>query len=308
MLIGPSRGRDLVADTLESVTRVLLVGSPTPTNDALIDAFRQLGCEAGMIPGEAPRPTFARSGDVHLGRVGVRPTLDGIEPGLELLRSLETAGACVLNHAGALNACHDKLATARELRRAGIPHPRTTLVSGDVRRDELGVEPPLIVKPRFGGWGREIFLCPDFEQLDSTLRRVADRRWFQAEGALVQELVPTGGQDIRIIVAGGEVVGAIRRVGVSGEWKTSSLVGGLHRVKPSRETSTLAVKAAAALGADLVGVDISALWRGATVLDVNGCMGFSHEYSLRFDVFQRAAGALLATADGPRPLDVVSDL
>src|SRR2546423_5386860 len=63
-------------------------------------------------------------GDVALARLDVRPSLEGVEDGIAVLGSLAAYGVRVLNPAGALLACHDKLLTARLLRRAGVPHPR----------------------------------------------------------------------------------------------------------------------------------------------------------------------------------------
>lgn len=103
---------------------LLIAGRLTPTNVALLDAARELGVPARLLPPELaerrPRP-----GDIVLGRLDVRPTLDGVEPGLASVRRVEDAGMIVLNRADALVAAHDRLETATRLGRCGIPHPRT---------------------------------------------------------------------------------------------------------------------------------------------------------------------------------------
>ena len=74
-------------------------------------------------------------------------------------------------------------------------------------------------------------------------------------GALVQELIPPCGRDLRVLVAGGRVVGAIQRVAAPGEWRTNVALGG-HRVavsEPSADACELALLAAEARDADLVG-------------------------------------------------------
>ena len=70
-----------------------------------------------------------RRGDAALGRLDVLPTLDGVDDGLWALGSLAANGIRTLNRAGALLAAHDKLLTARLLLHAGLPHPRTRLLS-----------------------------------------------------------------------------------------------------------------------------------------------------------------------------------
>ncbi len=275
--------------------RLLLVGTATPTNHSLIGAFRKLGADADLVEPDAISSSYRRT-DIHLGRLNVLSSLAGIECGLETLRELELDGACVLNRAGSLVRCHDKLATARELERAGLPHPRTTVIA-DRRSAPGDVEPPFVVKPRFGSWGRDVYLCPTADDLGQTLTELSDRGWFRECGALLQELEPTGGQDIRVIVADGRVIGALRRISSPGDWQTSAVAGGRYPVVLSREAVSIAVRAAAAVEGDLVGVDIIAVRNRHTVIDVNGCVDFTTQYSSGADVFETVAAALLDAAD-----------
>jgi RimK family alpha-L-glutamate ligase len=174
-----------------------------------------------------------RAGDVAVGRMDVLPGLDRIDGGLRSLGELEARGVRVLNPASALIAAHDKLVTARLLQGAGLPHPRTWCVTDPSRRPLLGG--PSVVKPRFGSWGLNVVLCPDDQALARELARIEGAGWFAAHGALVQELVPPSGFDLRILVAGGRVVGAIRRVAAVGEWRTNIALGGhRERVEPPR--------------------------------------------------------------------------
>lgn len=273
--------------------RLQVLGAATPTNESLVAAFRILGADANLVTPDGP-PTMEPNADIHLGRIDVRRSLEGIESGLDQLRGLELHGACVLNGASSLIRCHDKLATARELERAGLPHPRTTVVTNSSA--PATIEPPYVVKPRFGSFGRDVFLCVTEDDLAQTLARLADRVWFRTSGALLQELEPTGGQDIRVIVAGGRVAGALRRISRPGDWQTSSVAGGNYPVELSDEAASTAVQAAAAVEGDLVGVDITATHRCHTVIDVNGCADFTAAYSSSTDVFADAAAALLDAA------------
>ncbi|MGE5274045.1 MAG: ATP-grasp domain-containing protein [Verrucomicrobiota bacterium] len=243
----------------------------------LVRLWRDGGLDAVLrSPLEAVRP-----GSVVIGRLDVLPTLDGIEPGLFglFLLGRRRRNARVLNPAEALLAVHDKLLTARRLDLAGLPHPKTVGWNGE---REPPLEPPFVVKPRFGSWGRDVLLCHDAEDVRRTLRTVSERPWFRRQGALVQELVRPRGYDLRLIVAGGRVVGAGKRVAAPGEWRTNvSLGGSVVPAEPSRAAASLAVAAASALGADFVGVDLMPLGEDHhVVIELNGAVEFDEEYSL----------------------------
>ena len=242
--------------------------------------------------------TQLRQGDAALGRLDVLETLDGVDDGLWALGSLAARGIRTLNRAAALLAAHDKLLTARLLLRAGLPHPRTRLLSPGGGLPELRL--PVVVKPRFGSWGRDVVRCDDAEGLRSQVRELETRPWFRAHGAIVQEFVPTQGSDLRIVVAGGVVVGAIERVAAPGEWRTNVALGAQRRpVDPPPYACTLAVEAAAAAGADLLGVDlIRDDERGWLVLELNGAVEFTREYGLDRDPFVAAAWQLARLALG----------
>jgi RimK family alpha-L-glutamate ligase len=271
---------------------LLVVGRLTPPNIGLLSAARQLGVQARLLPPETAERR-ARPNEIVLGRIDVSRGLDGVEPGLDSLRKLEQAGFCVLNRADAVLAAHDKLETARRLRRHGLPHPQTVHVRPGGELPEI--EPPVVLKPRFGSWGVDVVRCVTRRELRRAFARLRKRRWFRAHGMLVQELVPPPGADLRVLVADGTVVGAISRHAAPGEWRTNISLGGTrHRTIPSPEARALAVAAADAIGADLVGVDLLPTPKGYVVLELNGCVDFTDEYSLPGgDVFDDAIEPLL---------------
>jgi RimK family alpha-L-glutamate ligase len=277
----------------------VVAGKDNRTNEQLARAGgARWSC---LAPEEAVRRLGP--GDVALGRMDVLPGLDGVDGGLRSLGELEAAGVRVLNPASALIAAHDKLVTARLLQGAALPHPRTWCVTDPSRRPVL--VGPSVVKPRFGSWGRGVVRCPDDDALVRELERVAQTPWFAAHGALVQELVPPSGYDLRVLVAGGRVVGAIRRIAAPGEWRTNIALGGhRERVEPPADACALALACAAVAGTDLVGVDLLPVGRrGWTVIELNGAVDFTAEYSRSTDVFAAVARELgrVATAPAPSP-------
>ena len=251
-----------------------------------------------VTPAEAVR--WLCAGDVAVGRLDVLPGLDGIDGGLRSLGELEARGVQVLNPASALIATHDKLVTARLLRGAGLPHPRTWCVS---RSSSVpAVTGPVVIKPRFGSWGRDVVLCPAPDDLERQLRALAQRDWYAAHGALVQELVEPRGFDLRVLVADGHVVGAVRRVAPAGEWRTNVALGARREpVVPPLDACQLALASAVTAGADLVGVDLLPVDGGWTVLELNGAVDFTDDYSLREDVFATVARRLARLAGRAAP-------
>jgi RimK family alpha-L-glutamate ligase len=262
----------------------------TPTNARL-----------GAVISPAQAVALLRPGDVALGRIDVEPSLQGVEPGLWALGLLEQRGIRVLNRRHALTAAHDKLATAEALTRAGLPHPQTEHVAPWLPGPT--VELPVVLKPRFGSWGRDVVRCETTRDLASAFAEARPRVWFNTSGGIAQRLVAPRGFDLRIVVAGGCVVGAAKRIAAPGEWRTNVALGA-RRVPttPPPAACELALAAARAIGGDLVGVDLLPTDTGWTVLELNGAVDFTSEYSLGEDVFSAARTALAA---GPRRLDPV---
>jgi RimK family alpha-L-glutamate ligase len=223
---------------------VVILGQATETNCALAAALAEQGQPARLAQA-ATSPRLVR-GDLALARLDVLPTLDGIEPGLWRLPWLERQGVQLLNSPLALFAAHDKLSTALLLGRARVAHPQTAHVR------EVSVPtfpPPYVVKPRFGSWGRDVYRCRDEDELRARLERLRHRRWFRRHGALVQSLVEPTGRDLRLVVAGGRVVGAVERRALPGEWRTNVALGALRtRVSAPPAARALALRAVARSG------------------------------------------------------------
>lgn len=263
-------------------TNVALASRPWPGVESLI-----------LTPEEA----LARlqPGDVALGRLDVKPTLDGVDDGVRELGALAARGVRVLNGPRTLLAAHDKLLTAREFHQAGIPHPATTLFTAGDETPPL--EPPVVIKPRFGSWGADVFRCDDGESLARCLEILPEKHWFRTQGAIVQDLIPPRGWDLRLIVAAGRVIGAVSRVAAPGEWRTNVALGAVRTpiLDPPAEACALAIAAAEAVDGSLVGVDLLPTPGGGyVVLELNGACDFTTEYSREDDVF---ASAILALAE-----------
>jgi RimK family alpha-L-glutamate ligase len=281
--------------------RVAIVAhSSVESNGPLAAGWSRLGLDASVVsPAEALGRL--RCGDVALIRLDVRRTLDGCEGGLEVVPDLRLAGVRILNPPAALLAAHDKLWTEQRLGEAGLRRPSTAHVLHP--DDPVELEPPYVVKPRFGSWGEDVELCETRDALRTYLTARRDRPWFRAHGALVQQLLTRERRDVRVVVAGGAVIGAAARLAAPGEWRTNISQGGsLAAVTLDAGQRQLAISAVAALGGDLMGADLVDTGAGDVVLEVNGAVDFDERYALPgSDIYADAAAALgLLTREGPR--------
>jgi [lysine-biosynthesis-protein LysW]--L-2-aminoadipate ligase len=253
----------------------------TPTNTRL-----------GAVVSPAQAITRLRPGDIALGRLDVLPTLDGVEPGLWALERLAASGVTVLNARRTLVAAHDKLTTAAALFEARVPHPRTVHIASWKALPEL--EPPIVFKPRFGSWGQDVIRCDDEESIERALLDLEEKPWFHATGAIAQKLVAPRGYDLRLLIAGDRVVGAVRRIAAPGEWRTNVTLGARREpLVPPPEACDVALRAARAVDGALVGVDLLPADLGTwVVLEINGAVDFNSMYTLDDDVFLDAVAAL----------------
>lgn len=298
MLSEPALFRDeqaIAAELSEAgeFRQAFVVGGATETNRALAAAFAVQGYRSEVTSARGAL-SAAGSGDLVLNRIDVLPSLDGVEQGFWTMFRTERTGATVLNRPASLLGAHDKLATSLLLARAGVRQPRTAHVR-EARVPET-LRPPYVVKPRFGSWGRDVVRCDTADDLRRQLERLSHRHWFRRQGALVQELVLPTGRDVRLLVAAGRVSGAIERIAVPGEWRTNVALGASRRAtEPPLEACVLALRAVEAVGLDLAGVDLLIDAEGGyLVLEINGAVDFTVDYSQGPNPFLIVAEALLA--------------
>jgi RimK family alpha-L-glutamate ligase len=294
----PNHGDEIAIATMGGASspglgRIHVLASPSSEGSVgLVQGWRRFGLDAELLSG-AEALELVRPDDVIVGRLDVLPSLDGVEPGLLALFLLERRGARVINTVDALLGVHDKLRSAAILTTAKLPHPQTAAFT--TADPALPLRPPCVVKPRFGSWGRGVHRCENESELIRCLEAIREQSWFRRHGALVQELVPAPGRDLRVIVAGGRVVGAAERVAAEGEWRTNVSLGGtLRPTRPSDDAAELARTAAAVVGADLVGVDLLPVAGGGyVVLELNGAVDFDERYAFGDEsVFAAVAKAL----------------
>ncbi|WBB77722.1 RimK family alpha-L-glutamate ligase [Micromonospora sp. WMMD882] len=206
-------------------------------------------------------------------------------------RCLAAARVEVLNSVAATEVCADKWRTTLALEAAGVPTPRTALgltpQATLAALDSIGY--PAVIKPLVGSWGRLVAKLPDRASAEGVLEYVAALPGPQSHLGYVQELIDKPDRDIRVVVVGGQVLGAVYRTGES--MRTNVALGG--RTRPcavTPEITKFSVDAAAAVGADIAGVDLIEDRAGRLlVLEVN--------HRVEFTGFQAALAARVDVAD-----------
>ncbi len=200
-------------------------------------------------------------------------TFESVTLRLGVLHSLGALGVPVVNTARAVELCVDKAATSFALGIAGVPTPPTWTVQSEaaarqiVRRE--GGRGPLVLKPLFGAQGFGLKLVRREDDLPA---------WEEVEGVYyLQRFVAVerdGFRDIRLFVSHGEVIASMTRH--ASHWITNVKLGARPEpFEPDAEAIDLALRSAAAVGADFAGVDMI---RDAAdrlqVLEVNSMPGW----------------------------------
>ncbi|PWC35376.1 RimK family alpha-L-glutamate ligase [Azospirillum sp. TSO22-1] len=193
----------------------------------------------------------------------------GFEPvtlRLDALHALSALGVPVVNPARAIERCVDKAMTSFRLHLAGLPTPPTFASESPDRaeshlRRALERGETLVQKPLFGSQGRGLRRLERGDALEEGEGVRYLQRFVAGDGI--------GYRDWRVFVIGGRPVAAMMRVGRG--WITNVHQGAAcHPVRGDSELETLAVAAAAAVGAEYAGVDVIRDADGrAFVLEVN---------------------------------------
>lgn len=229
-------------------------------------------CEAGNV----------HDFDVLLTRTMPAGSLEQITFRLALLHTLVHAQVLpVVNPPAALEIAIDKFATLQRVSALGFPTPDTAVVQS--RREALDAFEMLgsdcVVKPIFGGEGRGVMRIRDPELAWTTFSTLENL------GAVcyVQQFVPPGGSDTRLLVIGDTVRG-IKRTNDS-EFRTNVSSGGhCQAVNLNQQQVEMAHTICKDLGLRFASVDLLHFDGGeAKVIEVNAIPGWKGAQSVSQD-------------------------
>ena len=240
-------------------------------HEAIVLPYEGLVATIGAAAGLRSRTTELDQADAVLARIIPSGSLEQIIFRVDALHRLEERGIRVVNSPRAIERTVDKFWTSTLLEQCGIPTPET-VVCDDAEEAFAGFRSlgDVIVKPLFGSMGLGMVRVSDEDMAFRVFRTIGQIRGVY----YLQRAIEHEGVDIRAFVLGGRVLGAIERR--SSGWRTNLARGGTARsVGLAEEWSALAVRAAAAVGADYAGVDLLGGSDGKMyVLEVNGIPGW----------------------------------
>ncbi|GEQ84729.1 putative alpha-L-glutamate ligase [Patiriisocius marinistellae] len=208
--------------------------------------------------------------DAVIPRIGASVTFYGTA----VVRQFEMMHCFTTTESVALVRSRDKLRSLQILSRAGLGLPKTifTNYSKDVKHivDQAGGA-PVIIKLLEGTQGIGVILAETKKAAESVIEAFNN---LQAR-VIVQEFIKeAGGADIRAFVVDGQVVGAMKRQGKEGEFRSNLHRGGSASViELTDEEERAALKAAKAMGLGIAGVDMLQSSRGPLILEVNSSPG-----------------------------------
>ncbi|MEQ9405982.1 MAG: 30S ribosomal protein S6--L-glutamate ligase [Cyclobacteriaceae bacterium] len=174
----------------------------------------------------------------------------------------------------AITRSRDKLRSLQILSRSGVRLPKTAFTNFSKEENKVLKHigrAPVVIKLLEGTQGLGVVLA----ETDKAATSVVEAFESLKTRVILQEFIEeAGGADIRAFIVNGEVVGAMKRQGKEGEFRSNLHRGGnANVIKLSRDEKTTALNAAKSMGLAIAGVDMLQSKRGPLVLEVNSSPG-----------------------------------
>jgi ribosomal protein S6--L-glutamate ligase len=194
--------------------------------------------------------------------------------GAAVVRQFEMMKIFTAVESQALVRSRDKLRSLQLLARAGIGMPKSAFASTTKYVDNLIEQvggAPVVVKLLEGTQGIGVILAETHNSAKSVIEAFLGVK----VNLLVQEFVKEAkSADIRVFVVDGQIIGAMKRQGVEGDFRSNLHRGGTATsIELSTEEKATAIRAAKKLGLGIAGVDMLQSNRGPLVMEVNSSPG-----------------------------------
>ena len=220
--------------------------------------------------------------DAIIPRIGASRTFYGTA----MIRHFEMMDVFTVTGSLAVSRSRDKLRSLQILSKHEVDMPKTVFASNkSSAKDVIALSggAPLVLKILEGTQGVGVVLVDS----EKAAKSVLDAFYGMDVNLLVQEFIEeAGGADIRALIVGGEVVGAMKRQGAEGDFRSNLHQGGSATShKLTRKEKSTALAAAKAMGLGVCGVDMIPSSRGPLVMEVNSSPGLEGiEKSTKLDI------------------------
>jgi len=208
--------------------------------------------------------------DAVIPRIGASVTFYGAA----VVRQFEMMKVFTTVESQALVRSRDKLRSLQILSRAGLGLPKTAFTNYSKDTESVLKQiggAPCVIKLLEGTQGVGVVLADTKSAAESVLEA------FQGLKArvIVQEFIKEAkGADVRAFVVDNVVVGAMKRQGKEGEFRSNLHRGGTASViELSEEEENAALKATKSLGLSIAGVDMLQSAAGPKIMEVNSSPG-----------------------------------
>ena len=208
--------------------------------------------------------------DAIIPRIGASVTFYGCA----VVRQFEMMNVFSTVSSEAIIRSRDKLRSFQHLSKAAVDMPKTvfTNYSRDIEKVIAQVGgAPVVIKLLEGTQGVGVVLAESNIAAESVLEAF---NGLEAR-ALVQEYIAEAkGADLRALIVDKQVVGAMKRQGKEGEFRSNLHRGGTYKYHALSDSETkIALKAARSLKLPICGVDILQSDRGPLVMEINSTPG-----------------------------------
>ena len=195
---------------------------------------------------------------------------------LSVLRQFERLNVLTLPNSQAIEQSKDKMYANQILAQAGLPIPKTMLTRFPCKAElvEKVVGFPCVLKVVTGSHGKGVYLCENAKQFEDLSELVSSFDF--KTSMIVQEYISySEGRDLRVIVIGGRVVGAMLRRSTDGSFKANISRGGeASPFEVDDQMELLAIQTAKVLDLDIAGVDLLFSTDGYKICEANSSPGF----------------------------------
>jgi ribosomal protein S6--L-glutamate ligase len=208
--------------------------------------------------------------DAVIPRIGASVTFYGAA----VVRQFEQMHVFSTVESQALVRSRDKLRSLQLMAKAGIGMPKTAFASSPKDIDAVIKEvggAPVVIKLLEGTQGIGVILAETHNSAKSVIEAFLDVE----VNILVQEFIKEAkGADIRAFIVDGKIVGAMRRQGAEGDFRSNLHRGGkASLIELTAEEKATAIKAVKKMGLAIAGVDMLQGARGPLVMEVNSSPG-----------------------------------